>query len=133
MHGSLLQYVKDMIRRFPNIEYEPRIFAIAAKLNKTKLMVFIERQLVYLRKNKRLSVADHADIILDAMRMSCCSGNKKVLFYLLKNVYENGRDREWLHLYKTINNWGPALLHMAKKTRHRSCTELIQVAVGTWV
>ena len=136
-------YVYEMASHLvPKQNYQPKIFAIAAKFNDEELLSRIEKQLFYLRKNKLLTRREHAFLILDAIKMSCCCGSTKILFYLLNSVFKHGDDEAWLLVYTNIGVWGKKLLRMIKKTKHRGCEMLLNTAIsecvrptqaGTWV
>jgi len=139
----LSNYVYEMARHLvPQNDYQPKIFAIAAKLNDEDLLVRIEKQLLYLRKNKRLTKQEHALLILDAIRNSCCCGNKRILFNLLHCMFHHRNDKAWLLVYMKREIWGKKILNMIKKTCYRDCEILLRVAlsdsvkseeVGVWV
>lgn len=128
----------------PRDNYQPKIFAIAAKLNDEELLSRIEKQLFYLRKKKLLTEREHAFLILDAIKMSCCCGSIKILFLLLKRVFKHGNDKAWFLVYTNMGVWGKKLLRMMKKTKHHNCEILLNTAlsdcvkplpkqIGTWV
>lgn len=140
---TLSRYVYEMASHLvPGDNYQPKIFAIAAKFNDEELLSRIEKQLFYLRKKKLLTEREHAFLILDAIKMSCCCGRIKILFLLLKCVFKHGDDEAWLLVYINMGTWGKKLLRMMKKTKHRNCEILLNAAlsdcikttqIGTWV
>jgi hypothetical protein len=130
----------------PSSDYPVKIFVIAVRYNDLKLMSRIQTHLTYLQQKRLLSVREYAFLLLDAIVAACIHGHTKILFCLLKHMFEqHDDDGPWALLYANRWVWGRRVTDMVRKACRCEraccceCKELVETALseplveGTWV